>query len=139
MNKKEIREYAELMSELNLTGLEITEGNQMIRLEMPDRTLSGGNVAVQKDTAPKTADRITDGCVEVKSPMVGLFYSSPSENADPYVKVGDSVKEGDVLCIIEAMKLMNEVVAECDGVILEICVKNNQTVDYGTVLFRIGE
>ncbi|MCR4627845.1 MAG: acetyl-CoA carboxylase, biotin carboxyl carrier protein, partial [Treponema sp.] len=76
--------------------------------------------------------------VRVSSPLVGVFYAAPAENAEPFVSVGDAVKKGDTLCIIEAMKLMNEVRAEQDGVISKICVTNGQIVEYGTELFRIG-
>ena len=75
--------------------------------------------------------------ISVKSPIVGVFYAAPAENAEPYVAVGASVKKGQILCIIEAMKLMNEINAEEDGVISEICVTNGQVVEYGTELFRI--
>ena len=74
----------------------------------------------------------------VRSPLVGVFYAAPAENAEAFVSVGDRVKKGQVLCIIEAMKLMNEITAEADGVIKEICVTNGQVVEYGTELFRIG-
>ena len=73
----------------------------------------------------------------VKSPMVGVFYAAPSPEKPPFVKVGDHVKKGDVLCIIEAMKLMNEIPAECGGEVVEICVGNGQNVDYGCTLFKI--
>ena len=73
----------------------------------------------------------------VKSPLVGTFYAAPSEDADPFVKIGDKVKKGQVLAIVEAMKLMNELSAEEEGVISEICVTNGQVVEYGTELFRI--
>lgn len=79
----------------------------------------------------------TENCQVVKSPMVGTFYSSPSPKDEPYVKVGDKVKKGDVLCVIEAMKLMNEIESEFDGEIVEICVKNEDMVEYGTPLFKI--
>ena len=69
--------------------------------------------------------------------MVGVFYQAPAENAAPYVKVGDTVKQGTVLCLIEAMKMMNEITADCDGVIEEVCVENGQVVDFGKELFRI--
>lgn len=73
----------------------------------------------------------------VKSPMVGTFYSKPSPNADAYVSIGDNVKKGDVLCIIEAMKLMNEIESEFDGEVVEILVKDGEAVEYGKPLFRI--
>lgn len=72
------------------------------------------------------------------SPMVGTFYLKPSPNAEPYVKVGQKVKKGDVLCIIEAMKLMNEIESEYDGIIEEILVKDSESVEYGKPLFRIS-
>lgn len=73
----------------------------------------------------------------VESPMVGVFYSAPSPDSEPYVSVGSSVNKGDVLCLIEAMKLMNEVTAEKSGVIAEVCVENGQVVEYGQPLFVI--
>ena len=73
----------------------------------------------------------------VKSPMVGTFYSKPSPKAEPLVKVGDKVKKGDVLCIVEAMKLMNEVESEFDGEVVEICCKDEEMVEYGQVLIKI--
>ena len=75
--------------------------------------------------------------LEIKSPMVGTFYRRPSVDADPYVQVGDRVKKGDVLCIVEAMKIMNEIEAETSGLIAEICVEDAQMAEYGEVLFRI--
>ena len=74
----------------------------------------------------------------ISSPMVGTFYLKPSPNAEPYVTVGQKVKKGDVVCIIEAMKLMNEIEAECDGVIEDILVKDGESVEYGRPLFRMG-
>ena len=74
---------------------------------------------------------------EVKSPMVGVFYQAPSPEADPYVRVGSKVKKGDVLCVIEAMKLLNEITADTDGEIVDVCVENGQLVEYGQVLFKI--
>ena len=74
---------------------------------------------------------------EVTSPMVGTFYMAPSPGSEPFVKVGSKVKAGDVLCIIEAMKIMNELPSEASGVITEIVAKDNQTVEFGQVLMRI--
>ena len=77
------------------------------------------------------------GCVEVRAPIVGTFYRAPAPDAPPYVKEGDRVEKGQVLCIIEAMKLMNEINSEMDGEIAEICVGNGQVVEYDQPLFRI--
>ena len=138
MKETDIRKYAELMKELGLTGLEITEENSKVRLE---RSVS----APAKETVYSVPESVGDiqttsepkDYISVKSPIVGVFYAAPAENADPYVAIGDSVKKGQTLCVVEAMKLMNEIAAEEDGVISEVCVTNGQVVEYGTELFRI--
>lgn len=134
MDETNIRKYARLMQELELTGLEITEGDTVVRLERaaaaaPAAAASGGS-ALSEPVHAGTGEA-------VRSPMVGVFYAAPAENARPYVAVGDRVKRGDVLCIIEAMKLMNEITAEADGVVAEVCAENGQIVEYGSVLFRM--
>ena len=134
MDEASIRKYAKLMRELELTGLEITEGNTVVRLER------GGSAPAVAPGAviplPERQAEAEKGEV-IASPMVGVFYAAPAENAAPYVAVGDRVKAGDTLCIIEAMKLMNEIVSEYDGVVSEICVANNQVVDFGRPLFKL--
>lgn len=134
MNEQDIRKYAGLMQELGLTGLEITEGNQVVRLE---RNLSAQTAAPVTAVQPEPEHVPAGDEISVRSPMVGVFYAAPAENAEPYVSIGDRVTQGSTLCIIEAMKLMNEIRAEESGTITEICVKNGQVVDYGTELFRI--
>ena len=141
MDENNIRKYAQLMKELDLTALEITSDNEVIRMERnvavpaPEmrHALRLGPDDTETVASPKNNLR------EVKSPMVGVFYAAPEENAEPFVSVGMPVKKGDTLCLIEAMKLINEIVAEEDGTIAEICVRNGQVVEYGTVLFRLGE
>lgn len=138
MKETDIRKYAELMKELGLTGLEITDDNSKVRLE---RSVSvSAKETVYSVPGAEPATQITSenkDYISVKSPIVGVFYSAPAENADPYVSAGDNVKKGQTLCIVEAMKLMNEITAEEDGVISEVCVTNGQIVEYGTELFRI--
>ncbi len=73
----------------------------------------------------------------IKSPMVGTFYSKPSPNVEPFVKVGDHVKKGQIVCIVEAMKLMNEIESEFDGEVVEVCYKDNDMVEYGSCLIKI--
>lgn len=85
----------------------------------------------------KTEETPDDGSSPVSSPMVGVFYAAPSPDSEPYVSVGTRVSKGDVLCLIEAMKLMNEVTAEKSGEITKICVENGQVVEYGQPLFMI--
>lgn len=87
------------------------------------------------ETAPAPVEK--SRLIDVKSPMVGTFYRRPTVDADPYVEVGDLVKKGDVLCIVEAMKLMNEIESEISGRISEICLEDGQMAEFGEVLFRI--
>lgn len=88
--------------------------------------------------ASEPADAVAQGNFKtIDSPIVGTFYDSPSPEAEAYVKVGDQVKKGDVVCIIEAMKLMNEIEAECDGEVVEILVQNEGPVEYGQALFKL--
>lgn len=136
MNESDIRKYANLMSELGLTGLEVTENDRVVRLERNPAPQTAAPVqTVQVSDAPQSA--ANEDLIEITSPMVGVFYAAPAEDADPYVQVGDRVKKGQTLCIVEAMKLMNEIVAETDGQIVEICAQNGQVVDFGCPLFRI--
>ena len=136
MNETDIRKYAGLMEELGLTGLEITEDNKVVRLERTAPTAVKENVTAQPPVAAAVKSDNND-YISIKSPIVGVFYAAPAENAEPYVTMGDRVKKGQTLCIIEAMKLMNEISAEDDGVISEILVTNGQVVEFGTELFRI--
>ncbi len=91
----------------------------------------------EETKAPAPAD--DDSIVEITSPMVGTFYRAPAPDADPYVKVGDKVEEDTVVCIVEAMKLMNELEAEVSGEIVEILVENEELVEYGQPLFRVKQ
>ncbi len=136
MSEAEIRKYAGLMQELGLTGLEITQADQVVRLE---RNLSAPAAAASVIPVPAApAEPVDTGeTTQVTSPIVGVFYAAPTESAAPYVALGDRVKKGQTLCIVEAMKLMNEIAAEEEGVVAEICATNGQVVEYGTPLFRI--
>ena len=129
------------MKELELTALEISE-NGTIRLERNSSAagaVPAAPVPVAAPQAQATESEASSEFEQIISPMIGVFYQAPAENAEPFVRKGDQVRKGDTLCIIEAMKLMNEVTAERDGVIKEVCVSNGETVEYGTVLFLIGE
>ena len=141
MNETDIRKYAVLMQELGLTGLEITEGTKAVRLErsapvtVTETIAVPGDLAVSRDSSD--GQKENKNYISVKSPVVGVFYAAPTENVSPYVAIGDRVQKGQILCIVEAMKLMNEIAAEEDGVITEICVTNGQVVEFGTELFRM--
>ena len=138
------------MKENGLGVLELQEDGTSLRLETACATAPVVQAVVPAaapaapapaPTAPATAQDGTpvdfNNLKEVKSPMVGMFYQAPSPEADPYVRVGSKVKKGDVLCVIEAMKLLNEITADTDGEIVDVCVENGQLVEYGQVLFKI--
>ena len=149
MDTKAIEELIAIMDKAELTALRVDDGETKIELErnhgplsstalplMADRVsaLLAGKTESHEAAAVEDAD---ESSILVRSPMVGMFYAAPAENAEPFVREGDTVKKGDTLCIIEAMKLMNELTAETDGVVQKVCVQNGQVVDYGCELFRI--
>ena len=111
-----------------ITSQEIVSENQMVT---ETQVIPETNTTIVSNTKNEIIGEI------VKSPMIGTFYSKPSPTSNPYVEIGTEVKKGDVLCIIEAMKLMNEIEAEVSGKIAEILVKDGETVDYGKPLFKI--
>ena len=148
MDVKKIESLAKLMKETGLTGLELVEAGPQLRLERQVEVVAAP-VAAPAPAAPVPATGaealgvthdepapVKEGTL-VLAPTVGVFYSAPSPDARPFVEVGDQVKKGDTLCIIEAMKLMNEIPAELDGTVAEICVGNGQVVEFNQPLFRI--
>lgn len=146
MNHESIREIAAIMKESGLTLVEITEGDTIIHLERQAVSGTGITAAaapqVQTDPVPVVAAAASPAAEkydEIRSPMVGVFYKSPSPESDSFVQVGDRVNPGDVVCIIEAMKLLNEITAEISGRIVEICVENAQVVEYGQTLFKLAK
>ena len=153
MNIKQIRELAQILSQNELNSLEIVEGDTRIRLEKGGAQAAAPAVqqaSRQSETAQptQTADPAEkterdagvdfNRLTEVKSPLVGVFYAAPSPEAEPYVKIGSTVKKGDILCIVEAMKLMNEIVAEQDGTVVDVCAHNGDVVEYGQTLFKLS-
>ncbi|MGE4353154.1 MAG: acetyl-CoA carboxylase biotin carboxyl carrier protein subunit [Oscillospiraceae bacterium] len=135
MEESKIRMYAKLLHELELSALEISENGSVLRLEKN----GAGRAEMPPEVTPSfgISETPAEDLITICSPMVGVFYCAPAEDAVPFVSVGDTVRKGDVLCIIEAMKLMNEITAEQDGVVAEVCVGNNQPVDFGQVLFKL--
>lgn len=149
MELNEIKFLADLMEKRGLTSLEIEEGERSIRMQrqqtsfepLPVPTVTvPAPVPVASKVEPEAAeDGVVDfnGVTELKSPMVGTVYVSPTPGSEPYVKVGDKVKKGQVLCIIEAMKLMNEYTAPQDGEIVDVCIRDGELVEYGQCLFKL--
>ena len=143
MQYEEILKLVKGVSEAGLTNFEYTEGNIRIVMSCPENkgpAPAPQPAPVQPEAAAAQAAPAADdqsGNI-VKCPLVGTFYEAPSEDAPAFVKVGDTVKKGQTLGIVEAMKLMNEIESEFDGVVKEIYVQNEESVEYGQPLFRIG-
>lgn len=146
MQIDDIRLLAEIMKEQELTSLEWSHEGETLKLTRTQPgcggTASAPQATVQAVAAAASASVTLPAAREeevffVEAPMVGVLYLAPSPESAPFVKVGDSVKQGDVLCIIEAMKLMNEITAEQDGVVTGIEAANGQIVEFGQPLFRL--
>jgi len=151
MNIKEIKELLDLMQEHQIASLEFEKGDVKLKLNknvgsvasmeaprmmaMPAQQPSSAAPAASAAAAPATAS--DPNVVAVKSPMVGTYYSSPAPDQPQYVKVGQSIKAGDVLCIVEAMKLMNEIKAEFSGTIVEILIENGQPIEYDQPIVKV--
>lgn len=148
MDLRKLKTLIDLVAESSISELEITEGEGRVRIvknaapvyaaaaptvQYAAAPAPGAPVAGAAPAAPAAPQGHT-----VPSPMVGTFYRSPSPGADAFVQVGDTVKEGQTICIIEAMKLLNEIEADKSGVIKEVLVENGQAVEYGQPLFVIG-
>lgn len=158
MDLRKLKKLIELVEESGIAELEIAEGEEKVRISkasssapnytwvppmqsgvMPipqGQAQSPANVASNDSQASDAKQALPEGHV-VKSPMVGTFYRAPSPGASPFAEVGQTVKVGDTLCIIEAMKLLNEIEADKNGVIKAILVENGQPVEYGEQLFII--
>ncbi len=148
MNIKEIKEMINLMNENSLSELEVEKDDMRIRLKKTAAgfesfegpvLLQGQNAASQSKVvnSEEAVEKSTIKTVEIKSPMVGTFYRAPNPEAPAYVEVGQTIEPGQVICIIEAMKLMNEIKSEIKGKILEILVDNAEPVEFGQPLFLI--
>jgi acetyl-CoA carboxylase biotin carboxyl carrier protein len=149
MDLRKLKKLIDLVEESGIAELEITEGEEKVKI------VKGGVVAMAQAAPPPmhaaapaaapapagaaapAAEPVQEGHV-VKAPMVGTFYRSPSPDAKAFVELGQAVKEGDTICIIEAMKLMNEIEADAGGTVKAILVENGQPVEYGQPLFILG-
>lgn len=149
---EDIKALVKILTESELSAIDITHYGTKIRLEKNCCLNNNSQIlqtvvpavkvaAINKQTAVTVSDESAsvdfNRIQEVKAPMIGVFYRAPSENAQPFVKVGDKVKKGDILCIIEAMKMMNEINSEVDGEIVDIMVNNGEVVEFSQVLFKI--
>jgi acetyl-CoA carboxylase biotin carboxyl carrier protein len=135
------RRLGTLLSELGLSEIEVSRGELRVRLQRggaPAASTAGVAAAtVERTAAALPAEPESSSLVTIEAPMVGTFYRASSPTAEPYVHEGDVVKEGQILCIIEAMKLMNEIEAKAAGRIVKVCVENAHPVEFGQSLFLI--
>lgn len=151
MDLRKLKTLIDLVAESGISELEVTEENDKVRIVNKVQTVAvaapvvaaapapvAAPVAAPAAAAPAPAAEAKVEGTQVASPMVGTFYRAPSPGAAPFVSVGDKVTAGQTLCIIEAMKLLNEIEAETSGTIKEICVENGQPVEFGQTLFIIG-
>ena len=153
MDLRKLKKLIDLVEESGIAELEVTEGEEKVRIVKSGRPASDTAVMLAAPApvavaapapvaaaapAPAPAAPAQPEGFEQKSPMVGTFYRSASPGAKPFVEVGDAVKKGQTVCIIEAMKLMNEIEADADGIIKAILVENGQPVEYGEPLVVIG-
>ncbi len=150
MDMKEICTLAQIMKDNGLTRVEIQEDGKTIRMERESAVcapaapvlsvpvMQSPLPSIAEDAPPQPAAKEPEGRI-VESPIVGMYYASPAPGDPPFVKKGSQVKKGDVLCIIEAMKTMNEITADCDGEILQIYAGNGQLVEVGQRLFLMGD
>ena len=159
-NKEEIAELLQMLNANDVTEFELQRGSEKLWLKRKAASASVAygisNVAPQQvvqnvavapaqevingNTLPPPAapaPKVEENLHEVCSPMVGTFYRRPAVDAEVYVSVGDKIKKGNVLCIVEAMKLMNEIESDVSGEIVEVCLDDAQTVEYGEVLFKV--
>ena len=151
MDLRKLKKLIDLVEESGISELELTEGEESVRISRQGQVVQQPQQytipqqpipAVQNQAPTPTASTDTEVVAQetghaLTSPMVGTFYRSSSPEADPYVDVGSSVKKGDTLCIIEAMKLLNEIEADRDGIVKKIMVENAQPVEFGEPLFII--
>lgn len=153
MDIKIIEQLTQLFGQTDLSALEVCEGETKIRMErsapmqvtapQQAQSLAPLQAALVPSSEPQQEAQTSEEAVdfnrltEVKAPMIGVFYAAPSPDAEPYVRRGDRVKKGDVLCLIEAMKLLNEIVAEADGEVADICVQNGELVEFSQTLFKL--
>ncbi|WP_458408273.1 acetyl-CoA carboxylase biotin carboxyl carrier protein [Anaerotignum sp.] len=146
MDTNKINELAKILRQNQLTKLDLTEGecrivleaagNSPVAVEVPVVSV-GNKTEILAETAPVMEKEEKFDTVEQKSPLVGTVYLAQQAGAEPFIKVGDHVKKGDVLCIVESMKMFNNIEAELEGIIEEICVDNGQIVEFGQVLVKI--
>lgn len=137
MEQKDLLELIQAVSDSNIADFQYEQGETKVIISAFGRQSAVTSQEVMQPVVEQMNVPVSDAQT-VKAPLVGTFYAAPSEEAAPYVQVGDQVKKGQTLGIVEAMKLMNEIESEYDGVVVEVCVKNGAMVEYGQPLFRIS-
>lgn len=147
MELKKVKELIDLMKDNGLVELEVVDGDSKIHLKAPGADVPViASVPMQAPVSALTASPAAgtpaqaaedNSLSKITSPIIGTFYPAPSPDSEPYVKVGDKITADTVVCIVEAMKVMNEIKAEVGGSVVEVCCKDGQAVEYGQVLFKV--
>lgn len=136
-----IRDIVKLMEEHDLTEVDLQQGDDRIKLgrggPAPVAPVAAPAPAAPAAAAPVASAAVDDGSITINAPMVGTFYSKANPESEPFVQVGQMVSPDTIVCIVEAMKVFNEIPAECSGKVLEVLVADQQAVDFGKPMFRI--
>ena len=145
MDLRKVKKLIELLEESGLSEIEITEGDDRVRITKSSKERQKSSVVhvsneaevtnITEDTTPRNKN----GFHEVKAPMIGTFYQSSEPDAEAFVKVGDPINEGDTLCIIEAMKMMNKIESDISGTVERVLVRNGDPVEFDQVLFLVSK
>ena len=149
MDIRKVKKLIEMLESSNLEEIEIQEGEESVRLVKSHgnhQNFQPQSIIVPQESQPQSVTEEIESVEEdkedsnsINSPMVGTFYASASPGAKPFISVGDLVKEGDVVCIVEAMKMMNEIKSEFSGTVLSVKVENAEPVEYGQILFELSK
>ncbi len=156
MTKEDVKLYGDMFKELGLTELKVCNKESEFLLKKEVKVVSTYDVEKEniiEISQEKHSDShkdlsmdvvienkaIDDKTVDINAPLVGVFYAAPSPDAEPYVKVGDKISKGDVICVLEAMKMFNEIKSEVSGTVTQICVDNGNIVEYGQTIMKVSE
>lgn len=143
MDLKLVKKFINLAKKEGVESLSVDDGETKISVKLPVngqvavQNISQASSTIRQESLPVSVELVDENIFEVKAPVVGTFYASSSPDEPSFVSVGSKVSKGTTLCIIEAMKIMNEIEADTDGEIIEVCIENEAFVEFGQVLFKI--
>ena len=146
MDIRKIKKLIEMLQDSDLKEIEVSQGDESVRISRDNKSQTYAEPIIQKQVVHEASNIVSQEEIpqeevqgnKVTSPIVGTFYRKPSPDKDPFIKVGDMVEEGDILCIIEAMKMMNEIKSDFSGKVVSIDVEDGQPVEYGQHIITIN-